>query len=326
MATYKNGSTGDDVVRIQKALKDAGLLQGEPDGVFGGQTEAAVKQLQTNSGLPADGVVGPATWAKLFPGDAAATPTPPVGDLNARCLALTGSFETGRRAPDCFAAMTGNFDGQGMSYGALQWNFGQETLQLLLQEMFAKHQDIAAKIFGGSLGQLQQAVNGGKEAALSFAASIQDPARKTINNPWKQMFTALGLTPEFQAIEVNGAAAYAAKGAGLCRDYRLWSERGRALMFDICVQNGGIPDKVKGLIQEDFGKLPLSLSAEDVEMARMRIVANRRAEAANPKFIEDVRTRKLCIAEGKGTVHGINYDLAQQFGLALKKVDAGEAG
>jgi len=51
----------------------------------------------------------------------------------------------------------------------------------------------------------------------------------------------------------------------------------------------------------------------------MRIVANRRAEDANPKFVEDVRQRKLCITEGKGVVHGITYDLDAQFGLDLRK-------
>jgi hypothetical protein len=37
----------------------------------------------------------------------------------------------------------------------------------------------------------------------------------------------------------------------------------------------------------------------------MSIVANRRAEAANPRWVDDVRVRKLCIARGEGAVHGI---------------------
>lgn len=320
MAVYKNGSTGDDVARIQKALKDAGFYQGEPDGVFGSQTETALKNFQTASGLGADGIVGPATWGKLFPSSVSAAKEV-SGGLDSRCLALTGSFETGKFSPECFATMTGNFDGQGMSFGALQWNFGQGTLQTLLKEMFANHQDIASGIFGENLGKLQQAISGGKEAALSFAASIQDQAKHTITDPWRQMFRALGLTPEFQAIEVRGAATYYQKGIRLCQDYGLWSQRGRALMFDICVQNGSIGDSVKALIMADFGKLPQSASPEETELAKMRIVANRRAEAANPKFVEDVRRRKLCIAEGKGVVHGITYDLAAQFGLDLRKAD-----
>jgi putative chitinase len=54
---------------------------------FGPKTEAAVKAWQSANGLTADGIVGPATWAKIM-GESAATPTPivsapiaPVGGL-----------------------------------------------------------------------------------------------------------------------------------------------------------------------------------------------------------------------------------------------------
>jgi hypothetical protein len=49
----------------------------------------------------------------------------------------------------------------------------------------------------------------------------------------------------------------------------------------------------------------------------MRIVANRRADAAAARFVDDVRVRKLTIANGQGTVHNVSYDLEQQFGIGL---------
>jgi N-acetylmuramoyl-L-alanine amidase len=49
------------VRQIQKALH---LLA---DGIFGSQTEEAVKNFQAKNGLKADGIVGPATLAKLIP-------------------------------------------------------------------------------------------------------------------------------------------------------------------------------------------------------------------------------------------------------------------
>jgi hypothetical protein len=49
----------------------------------------------------------------------------------------------------------------------------------------------------------------------------------------------------------------------------------------------------------------------------MRIVANRRAASSSSQFVDDVRTRKLAIADGTGTVHGIFYDLDDMFGLTL---------
>ena len=56
----KVGSIGDDVVKLQIKL---GV---DPIGKFGPKTEAAVKGWQTAHGLTPDGIVGDATWAKLF--------------------------------------------------------------------------------------------------------------------------------------------------------------------------------------------------------------------------------------------------------------------
>jgi N-acetylmuramoyl-L-alanine amidase len=61
MTLYKVGSRGEVVRQIQKALN---LY---PDGIFGALTEERVKQFQTDNGLKVDGIVGPATLAKLLP-------------------------------------------------------------------------------------------------------------------------------------------------------------------------------------------------------------------------------------------------------------------
>ncbi len=91
-------------------------------------------------------------------------------------------------------------------------------------------------------------------------------------------------------------------------------------MFDIKVQNGSISDLVKAQIEQDFQQLDQTLPPDQAEVARMRIIANRRAEAANPAWVEDVRARKLSIANGQGTVHGNNYDLQEQYGIDLSPV------
>lgn len=56
----KNGSTGDDVKKLQTKL---GLTS---DGSFGSSTETAVKKWQSDNGLTADGIVGDGTWSKMF--------------------------------------------------------------------------------------------------------------------------------------------------------------------------------------------------------------------------------------------------------------------
>jgi murein DD-endopeptidase MepM/ murein hydrolase activator NlpD len=61
------GSSGDLVAHVQRAL---GLTA---DGVFGPQTDAAVRAYQARAGLEVDGVVGPITWASLFEQQASAS-------------------------------------------------------------------------------------------------------------------------------------------------------------------------------------------------------------------------------------------------------------
>jgi peptidoglycan hydrolase-like protein with peptidoglycan-binding domain len=65
--TIGPGSSGDDVKRLQRVL--ARMLLWNPfgpiTGVFDASLEASVKDFQQANGLTMDGVVGPATWAKL---------------------------------------------------------------------------------------------------------------------------------------------------------------------------------------------------------------------------------------------------------------------
>lgn len=59
--SLRRGSRGDLVTTLQKRLKTWGYYTGNVDGVFGSQTEQAVKYFQRKNGLAADGIVGPAT-------------------------------------------------------------------------------------------------------------------------------------------------------------------------------------------------------------------------------------------------------------------------
>jgi peptidoglycan hydrolase-like protein with peptidoglycan-binding domain len=57
------GSSGLPVRRLQSRMSAVGFDIGGVDGRFGAKTEQAVKQLQQQSELGADGVVGAKTWA-----------------------------------------------------------------------------------------------------------------------------------------------------------------------------------------------------------------------------------------------------------------------
>lgn len=66
LAAYsERGASGEEVRRIQERLIRWGYLSGEADGIYGPQTEEAVRYFQRSNGLAADGIAGPDTLAAL---------------------------------------------------------------------------------------------------------------------------------------------------------------------------------------------------------------------------------------------------------------------
>lgn len=63
--TIAPGATGTAVKRLQRALRRTPDLMLRVDGIFGPQTESALKAFQEGDGLAVDGICGRATWAKL---------------------------------------------------------------------------------------------------------------------------------------------------------------------------------------------------------------------------------------------------------------------
>lgn len=88
-----------NVKRVQEQLKAKGFGPLEVDGIAGPQTYSAVKSFQEANGLEPDGLVGPATLAKLLPGV-----EPKAKTLALRAMEIAQSKEGVRE-------LTGNNDG-----------------------------------------------------------------------------------------------------------------------------------------------------------------------------------------------------------------------
>jgi len=61
----KFGSSGSEVKQIQQKLKEWGYYKGNVDGVYGSQTQQAVKNFQKANGLKVDGIAGEKTLAAI---------------------------------------------------------------------------------------------------------------------------------------------------------------------------------------------------------------------------------------------------------------------
>lgn len=279
--TLKIGSRGARVLQLQLKLSRLGHFAGSMDGIYGVQTAIAVREFQVASGLQADGSVGSITARAL--GLSAETPVPeapsspppasakpvvvaPTQELPAvvpalsdaplldRCLALSGQIETAKAPPGCFAAVAGNFDGQAVSFGALQWNFGTRTLQPILLDLFARFPERMSAVFGKDATLLSDLLGSKHENLMAYFINMQRTSDATRWRLWRSRFATLGATPECIAAEKAAAEPIFRNALKLCHAYGLQSERAVALFFDICVQNGTIGKFVRASIVSEFGK------------------------------------------------------------------------
>jgi len=238
--------------------------------------------------------------------------SPPSKPLVQRCLEMTGFFETSKRPPDCYSTLAGNFDGQGLSMGVLQWNIGQGTLQPLFRRMLYHHEGETRAILGDDgYRQLRDVLLLKSKGQKQWAGRLE--LKK--GSYWGDRLRALGATPAFQQIQVHFAGKRFEWALRRARELGYQTERAVALLFDIRVQNGSVGKRVTAEVKSAQGESEFEKGSREWEVASLMLLANRRAEVAHPRWVEDVRARKLTIARGKGKVHGHDVDLARDFGI-----------
>src|SRR5690242_14247066 len=89
------------------------------DGVFGNDTDKAVRQWQTTNKLSSNGSVDDTTWSALMHS--------PPPSLMERALQLTAAFEG-----NGFGFANGNFDGQGLTWGIIGFTWSNNEVQQIL--------------------------------------------------------------------------------------------------------------------------------------------------------------------------------------------------
>ncbi len=236
-----------------------------------------------------------------------------------KCFLLTGAFEGGG-----YDTLSGNFDGMGISFGFLQWNLGQGTLQSLLLSMYEAGpktfqrcctQPVAQ--FGGATKDLTQDLLAvcrmPKAEGVAWAAARCSGRYSALLPHWRAVFKALAAEPGFQRIQRNHANPYVNTAKGCMIQYGFESERALALFFDVSVQQGSVDG--------DSRQAYLATLTEDQsEETRLYNMAKCVGQQANPEWIQDVTQRKMTIALGRGTVHGTAYNLEQDFGITMGAV------
>lgn len=207
--------------------------------------------------------------------------------------------------------VTGNFDGQGLSLGYLQWNIGSGTAQPMLKEMAngLKTKDTFDAIFSEKVAYknangkivtvtmaeaLREVLGRSRSEQLAFAKSINDRNNRIVE-PWKSAFKTLVKNEAFNKIEDQFAKPYLNTATKIMNneDYGVKTVRGYALAFDIAVQNGSVKASAQKMIKEalngENNKLTnpnhngLTKNQKDVIVDLQKRLAN----------VNDLETRKL---------------------------------
>ncbi len=287
------GAMGELVKALQRALIQHGCAL-QPDGVYGDATCEGVKTFQSRNSLAVSGIVEEDTWTALM--------QRPIPSAAERCLHLTAAFEG-----HGFDVAVGNFDGAMLTWGIVGFTMKSGHVQKIVRAINNTQPDLVQRAFWSQQNEFLQLISATSEFQKNWctAHTLRNGA---LAEPWRTMFAEFGKIPEVQAEQIRQVRVdYLEPAIRTARKLRFTSELGLALCFDIHVQNGGLRKGVGASIERQVCD---GMS----EVERRRIVANAVAATAG-KWGDDVRVRKLAIANGEGTVHGHHYVL-ENWGLS----------
>lgn len=254
-------------------------------------------------------------------------------------MRITGGFET---SGDPFAAVAGDFDGQGISLGVLQWNIGQGSLQPLAKA--AGETTVAAHMprYGEAFWQ---AVHAAIPRALAIVRGWQTKGR--LREDAAAELASLAGAPKMRAQQIAAAAHIAERAYA---EAALWANgRGHGAplrkeffwFFDLLVQNGGLKglrlSDVRGFLAQ-WGESCADDAVCDWLVARGKpqfgyrdcrrnadlwrdrigpseldlfVLSYLRAMKSAPPSRGIVLNRKGTLAAGHGWVNGKTYDFAR---------------
>ncbi|AJP71068.1 hypothetical protein [Sphingomonas hengshuiensis] len=265
---------------------------------------------------------------------------PPPANWVAAAVQITPHFET---QGDPYQGVSGDFDGMGISCGALQWNIGKNSLQPMVVAVGRPVVLAAMPTIGA---QMWTACTGGIGSGLTIVRSWQTGTRLRAT-PLAELRALMG-TPQMRAEQdkrISGkaqtafdrATAWAKEDGGAAPTKRLF-----CWFFDIVTQNGSLegltPAKMRAFIAAsapgkaddvicDFmagikgtsghatdaaKNAALWRNQTDAEKLPILCMTYLRSKTADPRWQHVVINRKGTIAMGQGWVNGSKFSLAAQ--------------
>ncbi|MGQ7278671.1 hypothetical protein ACT91Q_11935 [Brevibacillus thermoruber] len=224
--------------------------------------------------------------------------------LKKKLLLSTGFFE----GDDNYSTITGNFDGQGISFGIIQFNFGQGTLQPLLKEYMNNYEAEYKSIFGtAKAATLKKVVfDYSKSQQINWGNSISDPKNKSrVLAEWRDPFQKMGAKSSNQELQIKYAQDYFNRAETFADQFGIISTQGLAFLFDQAVHEWSFSKSISSIadkIDEVADQYRRSEGKRMPDEDRLSILLD---------YVKttDGRNRRRAIKNGEGRVHGKDYDI-----------------
>lgn len=297
---------GGTVIQFQKAIAAGNPTPLSIDGVFGNQSEMALRTWQSRHGMTVTGMVDELTWSSATGEE--------LPNHFRRCLAITAAFEGHGYT---FAA--GNWDNAYLTWGVVGFTLKHGNLGKVIRTTEDRHPGLMAATIGASKSQeLLDIVDATAARKKAWGEKISVlPKKYRIRPDWEDAFEALGHRGEVRAIQDEIARkVYWKRAVSDLRKYGEPTESDAALFFDTAVQNGGVNTQKGELIRKALSANP---GAKDRD--RLMLIAKAIADGSNPTYWTDVFSRRSAIASGEGRVHGADY-LIEDWMVDLVPVNA----
>lgn len=211
-------------------------------------------------------------------------------------LQVVADYET---RGDAYSQITGNFDGAGLSFGVIQFNFKSGTLQELFIRFRAEDEQGLRACFDTEEQYLLlwKKINGSRAAAIRWGDSLSTGRHKhSVRAPWKRFFQSVGQIQSFRRIQME--FAYERYGQALLSvvafleglsGARIRNHRCLTALFDMCIQQGSHQKASRQIRKRILTEQP-----ED-ELGLTLITVEERAKKANKAYRADCLSRRLGI-------------------------------
>ncbi|OKP99530.1 hypothetical protein [Paenibacillus sp. P46E] len=220
-----------------------------------------------------------------------------------RLLKNTGFFEGDKD----YSTVTGNFDGQGISFGIIQFNFGQGTLAPLLKEYIENHATEFSGVFGTTKAATLKGIilNKTKAEQIEWGASISTSGGQVVSE-WKTLFENMGAKSANQAIQKTHAQSYVDRALSYATKFGIISTQGLAFLFDHAVQSWSFQNE-SSIVSEIAANE--KLWAQTGETGRYPD-KDRLYSVLKGVSGSDSIARRTAIRNGSGIVHEKTYNIA----------------